>query len=261
MKANIRGIEIYYVIDGDGPWLTLSHSLSANLGMWQPQVDALKASYRILRFDTRGHGRSAGPPAPYTMPELAYDLNGLLDHLGIARTHLCGLSLGGALSTTFALAYPDMVDRLIIADATAAYKPETHPMWRQRAEAVETGGMEAIADGTLSRWFTDGFRQKNPEFIAGIRAMILGTSTNGLIGCAHAIMGFDVLGRLHEISKPTLVIAGAEDQALPVAQSRAIADGIKGAGLIVIPDAAHISNLEQPAAFTKAMREFLGQRQ
>jgi 3-oxoadipate enol-lactonase len=258
MQADIGGITLHYETYGEaGPWVTLSHSLAASTRMWRPQIEALGGAFRVLAFDTRGHGESEATTPPYAMETLAGDLLALLDHLGIARTHLVGLSLGGALAQTFALAHPGRVDRLVIADATSAYPPATHVMWQQRVNAVASGGMAAVAAGTLGRWFTEAWRAANPEKLSLVEAMVLATPPEGFIGAVHALMGFDASARLGTIAAPTLVMVGAEDQALPPAHSEKIATLIPGARLVVIPDAAHISNLEQPSRFNAALLGFL----
>jgi 3-oxoadipate enol-lactonase len=257
MKERISGIGINHEITGSGPAIVLSHSLASNLTMWDPQVDALSQSFTVVRFDTRGHGMSDAPDGPYSMTDLAEDAAGLLDHLGIARAHWVGLSLGGAIAQTHALAHPELVLSLTIADATSAYPIATHGMWQERIDHVRKDGMAGVADGTLGRWFTPAFREANPELVADIRTMIMGTPTAGFIGAVQAIMGFDVSARLGEITCPTLVICGAEDQALPTAHSMRIHEGISGSRLSLIPHAAHIANIEQPDAFLAAMLDFL----
>ena len=259
MKAKVNGILLHYTVEGEsGPWVTLSHSLASDLRMWDPQVAALAARYRVLRFDTRGHGASEPGGTP-SMADLAGDLAALHDHLGIARSHVVGLSLGGAIAQTYALAHPERVVGLVIADATSAYPPPTHAMWQERADQVAAGGMAAVAAGTLGRWFTPGWRERHPEVLARMEAMILATPPEGFVGAVAAIMGFDVSGRLSEIRAPTFVVVGAEDQALPPTHSERIAAGIPGARLTVIEAAAHIANVEQPERFTAALLDFLGE--
>jgi 3-oxoadipate enol-lactonase len=257
--AEANGIRLACVTAGAaGPWVVLAHSLAAAHAMWAPQIASLAAAgFRVLAFDARGHGGSDAPPGPYTVAQMAADLHALMQRLGIPRAHLVGLSMGGAMAQAFALAHPERLGGLVIADATAAYPPAVHPMWRERAAAVASGGMAAVADGTLGRWFTPAWRAANPEALARVRDMVLATPPQGFIGAVHALMGFDLADRLGAIRAPTLVLAGAADEALPPAHSERLAALIPGARLELIADAAHISNLEQPARFDALLLPFL----
>jgi 3-oxoadipate enol-lactonase len=257
MKLRVNGTGINYEVAGSGPALVLSHSLASNLHMWEPQMDGLTRSFTVIRFDTRGHGLSDAPNGPYSMVELAEDAGALMEELGVQAAHWLGLSLGGAIAQTFALNHPSQVLSLAIVDATSAYPPATHAMWQERIEHVKLDGMAGVADGTLGRWFTEGYRNAHPDRMVAIREMILATPPAGFIGSVQAIMGFDVSQRLHEIHCPTLVMCGEQDQALPPSHSRAIHDGIAGSVLKLIPDAAHISNIEQAEAFNAALLDFL----
>ncbi|USJ28425.1 3-oxoadipate enol-lactonase [Ensifer adhaerens] len=247
-----------FKIDGEkGPWIILSHALSANLAMWDAQIAILAKDYRVLRFDTRGHGASDASLTPYSMQDLAGDVVDLMDHVGIERATLAGLSLGGAIMLAVALDHPDRAEALVIADATSAYPASTHPMWQERAEHVRADGMAGILEGTLGRWFTPEFREAHPEEVDRVRQMILGTKPEGFIGAVGAIMGFDVEDRLAEIGRPALIIVGEQDHALPLIHSQKLQAGIPGATLSVIPAAAHVCNIEQPAIFNALLVNFL----
>jgi 3-oxoadipate enol-lactonase len=259
MKANANGIEVNYELHGKegAPWLTLSHSLACSVRMWDPQIAALKDEYRILAYDTRGHGASEAPKGAYTLELLADDLFLLLKELKIGKTHFCGLSMGGMIGQTFALKYPGVFQTLTLADTTSRYPAEAAPVWAERIKTVESKGMEPLAEPTLERWFTEPFRKSNAAAVNEIRKLIVSTPAAGYAGCCHAIPKINLTARLKEIKCPILVIVGADDPGTPPAMAKEISDNAPGSKLVVLPQAAHISNLEQPAGFTRALREFL----
>lgn len=260
MKAKANGITVNYALEGPAtaPVVMVSHSLAAHLGMWEPQVAALTRSFRVLRYDTRGHGGSEVVPGAYTLDQLADDAVGLLDALGTDRAHWLGLSLGGMIGQTLALRAPGRLRSLILCDTTSRVPAEAKPTWEARIRTAETQGMEPIVEPTVERWFTAPFRQRRPEVVDRVRTMIRETDPRGYAGCCHAISGLDLTDRLSAIRLPTLVIVGEEDQGTPVAAARTIHEQIKGSELLVIPSAAHLSNMEQPEAFTNAVVKFLG---
>ena len=259
MKAQVNGIEMYYEVHGKegAPWLTLSHSLACSVRMWDPQIEAFKDRYRILAYDTRGHGESMAPAGPYTLEMLAADLHALLKHLNIERTHFAGLSMGGMIGQTFALKYPGVLASLILADTTSRYPADAAGVWAERIKTVETRGMQPLVQSTLERWFTEPFRKAHPEVVGRIGALIASTPVAGYVGCSHAIPKINLTARLKEIKCPVLVICGEQDGGTPPAMAREIHDNAPGSKLVLIPQAAHISNMEQPQAFTRAMEQFL----
>ena len=259
MKATLNGIEIHYELHGKegAPWLVLSHSLACNVRMWDPQIAALKDRFRILAFDTRGHGGTSAPAGPYTLELLADDLKALLDHLKIAKPHYCGLSMGGMIGQTFALKYPGILRTLVLADTSSRIPPEVGPVWEDRIKIAQTQGMQALVQPTLERWFTASYRSAHPEAMDRVGKLIAGTPVAGYVGCCRAIPKLDLTDRLKEIKVPILVVVGAEDQGTPVAMSQAIHDNAPGSKLVVIPKAAHLSNIEQPGAFDQALKDFL----
>jgi 3-oxoadipate enol-lactonase len=260
MKIRANGIDINYEIHGKegAPWLTLSHSLACSVRMWDPQIAALKDSYRILAFDTRGHGASEATQGAYTLELLADDLHFLLKELKITATHYCGLSMGGMIGQTFALKYPGIFQTLTLADTTSRYPAEAWALWQDRIKIVEAKGMQPLAQPTLERWFTEPFRNSNPVVVDGIRKLILATPPAGYIGCSNAIPKINLTARLKEIKCPILVIVGADDPGTPVSMAKEIHDNAPGSKLVILPSAAHLANLEQPEGFTKALRGFLG---
>jgi 3-oxoadipate enol-lactonase len=257
LKVTANGIEINYEIAGNGPWLTLSHSLACNLHMWDEQMDALTSKYKVLRYDTRGHGASSAPAAAYTLEQLADDAHALFAALGIKETHWAGLSMGGMIGQTYALKYPGVFKSMVLADTTSRYPADAQPAWNDRIKSVEANGMQAIADATLARWFTEPYRKTNPPALARVGASIRATPVAGFVGCCHAIPKINVTHRLKDVRCPTLVIVGEQDPGTPVAMAREIHDAMPGSELVIIASAAHLSNIEQPQAFNAALLGFL----
>jgi 3-oxoadipate enol-lactonase len=260
MKAKANGITVNYALEGSAsaPVVTVSHSLAAHLGMWEPQMTALTRTHRVLRYDTRGHGGSEVTPGGYTLDQLADDVLGLLDVLDIERTHWLGLSMGGMIGQTLALKAPARLRSLVLADTSSRVPPEAKPTWEGRIRTAEAQGMEPLVEPTIERWLTAPFRQRRPEVVDRVRTMIRETDPRGYAGCCHAIAALDLTDRLSAIRLPTLVVVGEEDPGTPVAAARTIHEHIKGSELVIIPAAAHLSNLEQPEAFTTAVVKFLG---
>jgi len=259
MKATVNGIETYYEIHGreGAPWLVFSHSLACSVRMWDGEIAKHKDRYRVLVYDTRGHGSSAAPKGPYTLEMLADDLHELLKKLAIRKAHFCGLSMGGMIGQTFALKYPGIFDTLTLADTTSSYPPDAAPMWQERIRIAESKGMAPLVQPTLERWFTQAFRKSQPDKVQRVAALIEKTPVPGYVGCCAAIPKINVTARLKEIKTPALVICGADDPATPPAMARVIQENLPGARLAVIPQAAHLANVEQPEAFNRALGDFL----
>jgi 3-oxoadipate enol-lactonase len=257
-KAQAGGINLAYRIDGpsDAPWVVMSHSLACDYTMWDPQLELLR-DFRVLRFDTRGHGASDAPGGEYVMEQLADDARALLDALGIQRCHFVGLSMGGMIGQQLALGAPGRLLSLTLADTSSGYPAAVLPVWQERIALVRSQGMQAVLKPTLERWFTARFREVQPQAVARIAAAILATPVAGYIGCAHAIPRIDFTARLAAVRCPTLVIVGAEDQGTPIAMAEEIARAIPGARLEVIEGAAHLSNIEQATRFNELLRQFL----
>jgi 3-oxoadipate enol-lactonase len=255
--AQGRGVRIHYEIEGpaDGPVLLLSNSLGTDLGMWSPQMPSLAARYRVLRYDSRGHGRSEAPEGPYTIDMLGQDAVAVLDAAGVERALFCGLSKGGMVGQWLGVNAPDRVGRLVLAN-TAAFigAPE---VWNQRIETVRAQGMAAIVPGVIDRWFTKPFQERAPDSVARIRDMLLATDPGGYTACCAAVRDMDQRQAIGAIRVPTLVIAGRHDLATSPEQGRLISDTVPGARFLEL-DAAHLSNIEAEAAFTHALLDFLG---
>ncbi|HEV7726386.1 MAG TPA: 3-oxoadipate enol-lactonase [Modestobacter sp.] len=249
----MTAVEVHAVVEGpdDAPVLLLSNSLGADLAMWDPQVPALTEHFRVVRYDTRGHGRSPVPAGDSTIDDLADDVVALLDRLGVAEAHVAGLSIGGMTGLRLAVRDPQRVRTLAVL-CSSAYTGNAQT-WRDRAHTVRTEGTGAIADAVISRWFTPGYAAANPDLIARLRATFAAHPDEGYASCCAAIAGMDQRADLARITVPTLVVSGAEDPALPPEHQQAIADGIPGARLLSLSPAAHVANVEQPQQVTDAL--------
>jgi 3-oxoadipate enol-lactonase len=259
MKIRVNDIDVHYTLDGPAtaPTVTLSHSLATDLSMWDPQAAALAKHYRVLRYDTRGHGGTDAPSGAYSLAQLADDARGLLKALGITRTHWVGLSMGGMIGQALALSSPAILQSISLCDTSSRVPPEAKALWDERIAVAETKGMDPHVETTIARWFTPKFAQARPDVVNPVREMIRRTSARGYAGCCHAIRALDLTERLGGITLPTLIIVGAQDVGTPVAASQAIHERIKGSELVILESASHLSNLEQPEAFTDALQSFL----
>jgi 3-oxoadipate enol-lactonase len=248
----VTAVAVSYSVAGpaDAPVVVLSNSLGATRGMWDPQVPALAERYRVLTYDTRGHGESPAPAGPYTLDDLTDDLVALLDEVGAARAHVVGLSLGGMTGLRLAARDPGRVDRLV-AMCTSA-KPERQP-FLDRAASVRAGGTAPLAPAIVGRWLTPEYAAEHPELVARLEAMIAGCDDEGYAACAEVVGGVDLRDDLGRITAPTLVVSGAEDLALPPEHQQAIAGGVPGAELLTVSPAAHLANLERAPEITGAL--------
>jgi 3-oxoadipate enol-lactonase len=256
--ATVNGIEIHYEVagPGDGTPVILSNSLATNFKMWDRQVEPLQMEgFKVVRYDSRGHGQSDAPQGPYSIEMLADDAAGLLDYLSIDSAHFCGLSKGGMVGQMMGVRHAQRIKSLTLADTAAAMPAKD--VWEQRIAMVRDGGMEAVVNGTVDRWITLAGQQRSPDEVAQVREMILSTPVAGFIGCAQAIMAMDMRPTNPSITKPTLVICGEEDTGTTPEQAKEIADTIPGAALELLPNAAHLANIEQPVAFTNSLLQHL----
>jgi 3-oxoadipate enol-lactonase len=254
--VDIRGEAFAVRIDGRdrAPVLLLSNSLSSDMSMWDDQVPHWAQNFKVVRYDQRGHGQSAAPPGPYTMDRLGRDAVAVLDHLGIERAHFCGLSMGGMVGMWLLTYAPERIGRAVLSNTSAHMGPVD--LWNGRIALAREGGMEATVEPTVKRWFPAAFHAQAPATIERMRKMILRTPVAGYIGSCEAIRDMDQRESIRSIRNPTLVIIGANDPATTPEAGRAIHGAIPGAAMTVL-DAAHISNVEQPAAFTRVVEEFL----
>jgi len=251
-------------IDGNSgnPWLILSNSLATDHSMWSPQIGVLTRAYRVLRYDTRGHGASTAPPAPYSLATLAGDVIAIMDRYDIEQADFMGLSLGGMTGLGLALDHPDRIRRLICCDARADAPEAYRQMWPANIARAREKGMDALVEPTLERWFSGSFRARKASrpVLNATGDMIRRTSVEGYAGCAAALMGLDYLPRLGSITVPTLYVVGENDPAAPRAVMEKMAAQTPAADFFAIPKAAHLSNLERPDAFNNAVKGWLDER-
>jgi 3-oxoadipate enol-lactonase len=249
----VTAVEVHAVVEGPegAPVLLLSNSLGADLAMWDPQVPALTEHFRVVRYDTRGHGRSPVPEGDSTIDDLADDVVALLDRLGVGTAHVAGLSIGGMTALRLAVREPQRVAALAVLCSSAYTGNEQS--WRDRADTARKEGTGALADAVVGRWFTPAYAAEHPDLVARMRATIAGTSDAGYASCCAAIAGMDQRADLASITAPTLVVSGADDPALPPDHQQLIAEGIPGARLLTVSPGAHLANIEQAAQVTDAL--------
>jgi 3-oxoadipate enol-lactonase len=254
----MSAVEVHHLVTGpeDAPVVVLSNSMGADLRMWDGIVDVLSEHFRVVRYDTRGHGQSPAAPGPYSMDDLADDVVALLDTLGVEKAHLVGLSLGGMMGMRLAARDPERIDRLVLL-CTAAFL-EVGPGYTERAAQVRAQGTGSVAEGVVSRWFTPAYLEQHPDVRAHHEAMCAATSAEGYAGSCEAIAAMDLRPDLPQVTAPTLAIAGADDPATPPSYLREIADGVPDGRLVVVPDAAHLAAAQQPEAVATAILEHLG---
>jgi 3-oxoadipate enol-lactonase len=255
--VSVNGTRLFYRLEGieSRPVLVLSHSLGCDLGMWAPQMPDLLQHLQVLAYDTRGHGASAVPPGDCTLQELGEDVLAMADILKIPKFAFCGLSMGGAIGEWLAIHAPGRIGALVLANTSARFA--TPELWETRRTAVREGGMQAVAEMAMQRFFTPGMLEADP-YAQSVRRVFLGTDPAGYIACCAALRDTDLTKDIRRIAIPTLVIGGDQDPSTPWAEHGAVlARDIPGAKAVCLP-AAHLSNVGQPKAFTKAVLEFLG---
>ena len=251
-----KDTSIHYELAGspDSPVLVLSHALGTNLALWDRQVEVLQRSFRILRYDSRGHGQSSANHGPYTISMLASDVVTLLDELGVARAHFCGVSMGGLVGQYLAVYYPERIGNLVLSNTAA--KIGTHAKYDRRIQEVTNAGMSAVVDEVLEGWFTNRFRGMQPSIVAFLAEALRQTSPEGYIGCCQAVRDADLSEDVERIKAPTLIIAGTEDQATTLAASQFLHRKIQGSQLLVL-ESAHLCCTEAAAEFTEHLNRFL----
>ncbi len=256
---DVNGCRFNVRVDGveDGPWVMLAHGLATDLSMWDDLVAALSARYRILRYDARGHGSTSATPGDYSWDLLVGDAVALLDRIGIQRAHFVGLSMGGMVGLGLALDHPARVLSLCACDARAEATPEYNEGWTERIQIVRTGGMDALVERTLRRWFTPAFLASPSQRLDKMRAMMRATSPDGYCGCAAALQTLDYARHLGSLKIPTLYVVGAQDLGAPPEVVRTMHASTPGSQFVEIPNAGHISAVERPAEFNGSIASFL----
>ena len=253
------GCPINYEVEGqqNAPVLILSNSIATNLHMWDEQAPMFAKQFRVVRYDRRGHGKSGAPKGPYTLEMLSRDSLAVADAVGAKKFNWCGLSLGGMVGQWLGANAPDRLNKLVITNTNFFYA-EKQP-WDDRIKLVTEKGMIALADPMMERWFTPETRTRSPQKVARVRAMLTATSVDGFVGCCQAIREMDFRESNKSIAVPTLVMVGAKDNATLPAYGEEMVKQMKNAKLATIPDAAHISNVEQPKIYADTVIRFLSQ--
>tara|TARA_E500000318_G_scaffold86407_1_gene82856 strand:+ start:12482 stop:13276 length:795 start_codon:yes stop_codon:yes gene_type:complete len=239
---------------GTGPTLVLANSLGTDFRIWDPLLPELKGIGRIVRYDKRGHGLTDVSEAPYSIQDLSSDLKIITEHAGLDHFLLGGVSIGGMIAQDYAARYPKQVDALVCMDT--APKIGEAALWQDRINAISENGLESIADGVMERWFSAAFRKNNPAATAGWRNLLARTTQTGYLGCCAAIRDADLTEATLSLTVPTLVLCGAEDGATPPTLVKAMADAMKNASYVEVPNAGHIPSLEQPDFLADAMNRF-----
>lgn len=253
----MSAVEVHHVVTGpaDAPVVVLSNSLGSTYAMWDAQAEALAEHFRVVRYDTRGHGASPVPDGPYAIDDLADDVLALLDRLGVRSAHFVGLSLGGMTGMRLAARNPERVDRLVVLCTGARLDPSS--AWTDRAATVRADGTGAVATAVVDRWFTPDHLEANPAVRKDCEQMVADTPAEGYAACCEVIATMDLRADLPLIAAATLAIAGADDPATPEPHLAAIAGAVRDGRLLVVPDSAHLANAQQPAVITPAIIEHL----
>src|SRR6516164_6926008 len=258
MQVKANGITINYQIDGpqNAPWIVFSNSLATTLSMWDDQARELGKSYRVLRYDQRGHGATEAPGGRYPFDLLLADAIALMDALAIKKAHFAGLSMGGATALGLAEKHPERLDRVIICDSPCQSTPTSSQQWEERIAVAQKQGMEALVEPTIARWFPPDVIKANPPHVDKVRQMIRSAPVNGFIGCAAALADHNYATAVATVTRPVLFLVGEKDAAAP--PMRKLNDALSGSRYVELAGAGHISNLDQPEAFTRAVKDFLG---
>ncbi len=250
------GISISYEAAGrdNAPPMLLSHALGTTRDLWAPQMDAFANAFRVIRYDTRGHGRSSVPAGEYTIDQLGRDALAVLDAAGVDRAHVCGLSLGGLTAMWLGIHAPDRVVSLVLSSTAA--RIGTRDGWVERIEQVRTSGLGPVADATMARWFTEDYRRTHPGVVGRHRSMVATCPPEGYIGCCAAIRDADLREAIAGIQAPALVIAGRHDPVTTPEHGREMRGRIARSRMVML-DGAHMSNVERAAEFNATVLEFL----
>jgi len=258
MKTKANGISINYQVDGPegAPWLVFSNSLATNLAMWDDQARAFGKTFRVLRYDQRGHGATDAPAGRYPFDQLIADAVALMDALGIKKASFAGLSMGGATALGFAQQHPERLDKVIVCDSPCQSTPTSTQQWEERIVVAQKQGMEALVEPTVSRWFPPEVMDAKPPHVDKVRAMIRTTPVNGFVGCAAALADHNYAAAVATVTRPVLFMAGEKDGVTPTAM-RKLSTALPGSRYAELPGAGHISNMDRPEAFNQIVADFL----
>jgi 3-oxoadipate enol-lactonase len=249
------GVRLYVIAGTDnGVPLVLSNSLGTDTGLWSAQADALAGSRSVWRYDTRGHGQSDAPAAEYSLDRLGKDLLAVIDATGADRADVCGISIGGMTALWAAVHAPHRLRRVILANTAARIGNDR--LWAERIRGARTDGMGVLADASMARWFTEGFRARHPDVVACLRKTFEATSVGGYVGCCAALRDADLRPVAEKVACPALIVTGRHDPATPPADGQWLGDQIRGARVVDL-DAAHLSNVERADEFNVAVRDFI----
>jgi 3-oxoadipate enol-lactonase len=260
VMADRGGFRLATRVTGQGegaPWLVLSNSLGASMMMWDDQLELLGRTYRVLSYDTRGHGASDAPTGPYSFDDLVGDVIALMDRRGIAKATYMGLSLGGMTGLGLALKHPARFERIVCCDARADNPEPFVKSWDDRIAAIDANGLSAILAPTMERWFVESWRTANPARLKAFETEFLKTSAEGYKGCAAAIKTLNYLKDLGSVKVPVLYVCGEQDMGAPIAVMGAMSAATPGSALAGIPNAAHLPNVDNAAVFNRAIAPFL----
>jgi 3-oxoadipate enol-lactonase len=257
MKTKANGITINYQIDGaeGAPWIVFSNSLATTLAMWDEQAAALKDKFRVLRYDQRGHGGTDAPAGRYPYDTLLADALGLMDALSIKKAHFAGLSMGGATALGLAERHADRLDHVIVCDSPCQSTPQSSQQWEERIVIAQQKGIDALVEPTIARWFPPETVAKNPPHLDKVRAMIRATPVNGFVGCSAALADHDYASAVATVKRPVLFLVGEKDAPGPA--MRKLNEKLAGSRYVELAGAGHISNMDRPVEFTKAIRDFI----
>jgi 3-oxoadipate enol-lactonase len=255
--VRVNDIVIHYEVRGrqDGPTVAFANSLGTDFRIWDPVTRLLEDDFRIVLYDKRGHGLSEGPPPPYAMTDHVEDLAALLAHLGIGRTAVVGLSIGGMIAQGLAALHPELVSALVLCDT--AHKIGTEQSWNARIEAVRNRGIGSIADAVMKVWFTEGYRRPDNPDLIGCKLMLSRQDIEGYVGSCTALRDCDLTESTRALKLPVLVVVGEEDGSTPPDLVRSMAELIEGARFEIVKGAAHIPCIEQPAETARLIKDFL----
>jgi 3-oxoadipate enol-lactonase len=259
-KTRINNIDLAYDDTGSGPAVVLIHGYPFNRSMWAEQVSALADSYRVVTLDLRGHGESESSTGASTMKLMAQDVVSLMDELRIDRAVIGGLSMGGYVTLAFYQLFAERVEKLLLADTRAQADTEEAKATRaDQVQQIQADGMTGIVNAMLPKLLSPETVSKQPEIVKRVRDMMMHTSPEGAIGALRGMAEReDQTERLSQINVPTLIVVGKEDPITPVADSQKMHERIAGSQLVVIENASHVSNIEQPEQFNRALKDFLG---